>query len=293
MTLRCCVAVLLFSSLLPAQGHERTMTAGVVGLEVDGKMVPISKCSGGEAVADVATQGAHKQISNTHCEPLVVEVDPALVMPWISDMMAGKGKPLNFSVVRAGADRKVHSRTQMVNALLTQVEFMALDAESKAPFSCTLTFQPERAQEDGKVGDVLPGEPKAKRAMAGTFRVSLSGQDLPVMKVGPITARAGSAAGAGKRVTAGGLEVGNLTLTVGESGAGALLSWYKAAVVEGKNRETKDVVVELSGPDMKTSLLKLEAKGVGIIAARRQYAAADARQEIAFEAFVEQWLLSQ
>jgi len=44
MSLRCCVAVLTFASLLVAQaGRERAMGVAMVGLEVDGKVVQVGR----------------------------------------------------------------------------------------------------------------------------------------------------------------------------------------------------------------------------------------------------------
>lgn len=304
MSLRCVSFVLLFGSLLPAQARGREMAASQALIEADGRAFAVSKCSGGEVVAEVVVMPigpdriAHKAAGNVHCEPIRIEADPLQVLPWIRDLLAGNQKALNFAIVRAGFDMKAMRRTQVLNAVLTQVEFAPFDAaDAKRSLGVTLLLQPERTEE-GKTGDIVKVDgAKEKRAVAGNFRVTIPGVDCStVVSVGPIAVTVsvqkqgiGDAKMRAKSAAAGSVEHGNLVLRVVEPGIAGFLGWHRSFVVDGKNSsaDLKSVTIELLAPDMKTPLLRLEGKGVGILAARATYG--DSRAELAVEAFVEQW----
>jgi hypothetical protein len=297
MSYRLVVVPLLLASLLTAQAG-RALAGSTTCLEVDGKCRSVQGVTGGEAVLDCVVinsasgaRVAQKALSNPHIEPLRISADPTGFLPWINDFMAGRSQPVDFAVVRAGMDGKVTSRTEVTRASLVEVALDPLDAASRTPFGLTLEFQPERAKE-GKVGDAIAMVGlKERKPVANAFRVAIPGVDCSGAR-----ARAPSlgVAGSARRqpMATGLVEVNNPTIMVMAGKDSGFLAWHRSSVLEGhcSPADWKDVSIELLGPDLKTVVMRLEAKA-GLVAARKQEQQGQL-PELAVELVVDGWRIS-
>lgn len=281
-------------------------TAGAVALEAGGKVIMLRRASGGDAVAEVIVQPAgpqavaKKRVGAVRFEPLVVTGDLEDFLPWIRDALAGKPPRLDVSIAQLDHNLKVAHRLVAQRAQLVKIEFPALDASSKDLFDVTLSFQPERVT-SGTSGDSVTGSiAKQKRAGLANFRVTIPGVDCTrVARVAPITVAfeaAASSVGTGRSKVSEQLtmRVGDLALGVGEAGAAGFVDWAKVTLLEGKTEgPATTATVELLTPDLKSTVLRLDAAGVGLYALRRVQASGDRMTSYDVSCFVEQWAVGK
>jgi hypothetical protein len=283
--------------------QRATVPLGAVVLEGEVVIARLKTCRGGEAAAEtiaVAGQPGRKTIGQVRFEPLVLEADLAPFLPWVQQLVAGQGRPLSFAVARVDANNKVVSKLQVLHAQITKVEIDELNAADTAQLQVRITLQPDRSEE-GKAGDTLATPAPATPAMQrSNFAAALGGTDLPqAIKVGPIviTAKAASVAIGSARqpqVTAATLELTNLKLTVAERGVAPFVEWHKSFVIDGKTgpAQEKVLALRLLAQDMKTVLLRLEARGCGVLAVRRTFAVNDSQAAREAELYVTQWAIN-
>ncbi|MCC6783798.1 MAG: hypothetical protein IT457_13225 [Planctomycetes bacterium] len=277
-----------------------------VALEAGGKVFMLRRASGGDAVAEVIVQPtgpqavAKKRVGAVRFEPLVVTGDFEDFLPWIRDALAGKPPRLDVSIAQLDLNQKVAHRLVAQRAQLVKIEFPALDASSKDLLDVTLSFQPERVT-SGTAGDSIAGSvARQKRAGVANFRVTIPGVDCTrVARVAPITvAFEGVASGVGtgrgkvsEQIT---MRVGDLALGVGEAGAAGFVDWAKATLLEGKTEGlATTATVEVLTQDLKSTVLRLDAAGVGLYALRRVQASGDRMTSYDVSCFVEQWAVGK
>lgn len=280
--------------------------AGAVALEAGGKVIMLRRASGGDAVAEVIVQPAgpqglaKKRVGAVRFEPLVVTGELEDFLPWIRDALAGKPPRLDVSIAQLDHNLKVAHRLVAQRAQLVKIEFPALDASSKDLFDVTLSFQPERVT-SGTSGDQVTGSiAKQKRAGLANFKVTIPGVDCTrVARVAPITVAfeagaSGVVTGRGRSSEQLTMRVGDLALGVGEAGAAGFVDWAKASLLEGKTEGlATTATVELLTQDLKSTVLRLDAAGVGLYALRRVQGSGDRMTSYDVSCFVEQWAVGK
>jgi hypothetical protein len=233
-------------------------------------------------------------------EPLVVTGELEDFLPWIRDALAGKPPRLDVSIAQLDHNLKVAHRLVAQRAQLVKIEFPALDASSKDLFDVTLSFQPERVT-SGTSGDQVTGSiAKQKRAGLANFKVTIPGVDCTrVARVAPITVAfeagaSGVVTGRGRSSEQLTMRVGDLALGVGEAGAAGFVDWAKASLLEGKTEGlATTATVELLTQDLKSTVLRLDAAGVGLYALRRVQGSGDRMTSYDVSCFVEQWAVGK
>lgn len=310
----CSILALLFASMaLPALAQppaanprpaaaakSRGYTAGGVQLELDGRTISARRVSGGDVVGVVGSAAGDKRIASTVYEPIEIELSVTDAGPLLSDFLAGNSKPLAAALVYTGADGKILRRRTFADALLTRADFGPLDASSKDVATVTLTIQPSTAPKDAasdarsESAKSASGE-KQKLALASNFRFSIPGVDCSrIAKVESFSiSRAAPASGTGRssnKPTEA--DCSNITL-IFRGPSADLTNWHRAFVIDGKSSEEKTLRLEMLSQDMKTVLLTLDARGVGILAARESSTGdnRDAAPSVDAELYVEGWTL--
>lgn len=293
---------------LAAQVKARLgVAAGHVFVECDKGTFPVAHVSGGNVVGTVAENAGGpggkrtKRIVGSKIEPLVIEADPVVLLPWIGDLGKDPQKRVNCSVVYSDFNGKVQSRLVVSNALISRVEFDAFDAGSKDTLSVRVSLDPERITEDTKGGDVAKAEiGKHKAIPVANFRLGIPGVDTNgVRRIGPLvyTCRiASDQIGANRDPVKHVAEVTfeNVTLEVAEARATGFVEWHRMVVVDGKRDATtiKAGTLEVLGPDLKNAVLKIEISGAQILAARRQDSEnTEAVRSRAVELLVDGWTI--
>lgn len=297
----CSLLPILLSCHLAAQ--RSAVAAGTIVLEGEGVTARLKTCRGGEAVAEtvaVPNQAGRKTAGQVRYEPLVLEADLASFVPWLQPFAAGQVRPLTFTVSQVDRSNRVVSKLQIQRALITKVEIDELDAASTNVLRVQITLQPDRSEE-GKAGDQLtPPAPPAQVIQRGFFAATLGGTDLPqALKIGPIvlTAKTASMAVGAARLpqpTTATSEAANLKICLAERGAAPIVAWHKSFAIDGKTgpAEEKVLGVRIFAQDMKTVLLRCEARGCGVLAVRRTFAEGDAPMTREAELYVTQWAIN-
>lgn len=278
-----CVATIGFAATASAQKGRALPLAGTV-VEADGRAFPILHCQGGDAVGEVPQAreaDGHRHIRAVVFTPIVMQCEVEDAAPWIREAVAGRNV-FNFSVAQVEADGKVANKLGVENAVLTRIEFPALDAASKDIYRIELTFQPSRTVYSAG-GDVkASSSARARRLIASNFRVTVG--DIDCSRVGSIGAFAitfgvQQASTGMARIRAGGVaapQFGDLVLRLADGAAQSFFDWHRQAVIEQKaDAKTVSASIELLAADMKTGVFRIDFTGVGIFACRRLPAESD------------------
>jgi phage tail-like protein len=225
-----------------------------------------------------------KHISQPVYDPCVIEVGTGMdrsLYDWIGDMLARKPSRKNLWIVATDFAYKAQSGIRLLDAVLTEVKFPALDASSKDIAKLTLTIEAESLRKfDPCCGSFTPGSVSSKGSAAkdvqkkwlpSNFRLKLDGIEVKkVNKIGAWVARQGVAVdeiGEFREASKepGKLELGDLAVTQPATEVD-LDSWFESFVVNGKNDQEseKAATLEFLAPDLKNVLFELTFSGVGI-----------------------------
>ncbi len=310
------LGLLVGLSLLPntcTAGADRSYVSDNYLLEIDlgaGKKAAgyVKSVSGGNAFAEVVGEkrGAdgivRKHIGGVKYEPFVFQIRPGS----FPELMAfvRSDKRISGTVTQMSYDLKAKDRRRFVDALLTRLQLPTLDGASKEPSSMTLTLTPRLVETVAPDSAAAPAADKDVQRvfLPANFRVTFPGLDTTkVSKVEPLvfamtTTQDRTGAEGEIRPAPGMGDFANFKLHVAEVQAKTWSEWFDDFVLKGHNGQDKEKTmrIELLAPDRQGVLLVLEAKGVGIIAARRMLAEANADQiaRIEVELYVEEWQVS-
>jgi hypothetical protein len=267
---------------------QRTYAAGKYGLELGGNMAGwVLSVEGGGAVGEVVTEAvgpdltAKKHIANIKFEDLKTEVGTEMSRPfyqWIKDTTDGKHPRMDGSVLTANYDFAVTSELTFSQALITEVDFPALDAASKEAAKMTVKFSPQQTRfKQGAGGKVASSSAKIdanalKRWAPSNFRITIDGVDCTrVSKVESVSIKQkvaqdqiGVFREPSKLPTA--FEYSNIVVTLPESSARSWYDWHQSFIIDGKRDQANEKTgkIEFLSPNMQEVLFTLDLKQVGI-----------------------------
>jgi hypothetical protein len=287
---------------------DKRFGAGTREVVEIGGMEPIHAVSvtGGTLVGEVIVQRSgsdaapKKHVAAVHVEPITIEAGAMELM----DLMrraTDQGAPQKLSgrVLTVGQDGKVSSIREFTDAVITEVRLPAFDASSKDAARCTVTLAPASVKFKAGTSEAAPsgGAAKSKSATVGNFRVTVPGVDTSgAMKIDPIVlSRKTSTQAAGDAkvasIESGPLNFPNLVVVLAQSQAQSAMQWQEQFLVKGPrgDADEKIVTIELLAPDLKSSVLALEARGVGLVSVRNlpSEPGSDSVGRIAMEMYVE------
>ncbi|MFO1053736.1 MAG: hypothetical protein U1F36_16090 [Planctomycetota bacterium] len=280
-----------------AQRGRVAVSAGSV-VEADGRAFSILRYQGGDAVGEVSSQrdpSGRKRISAVRYSPVVMQCEVEDAAPWIREAVGGRNL-FNFAVAQIDGEGKVLGKLSIENAVLSRVEFPALEASSKDIYRVDLTFQPGRTAYSSGGEMKASANSKAKRPIASNFRVTVGSLDCSrVSSVGAFTisfdVQQQQASTGMSRIRSSGAsapQFGDLVLKLGDAAAQPFYDWHRDAVIEQK-ADNKPVTasIELLSADMKNTLFRIDFSGVGIFACRRLPAESERPAMAQPEMFVE------
>jgi len=289
---------------------RRPYVAGRFALELDGLHCGfLSAFEGGNITADVITEPMgpdliqRKHLAGLKVEPITVECGLDMAKPlydWISAMLNGQTVRKNGAIIAMDFNYKEMSRRTFANALITEIEFPALDAASKETAWITITLTPESLRFDPpSMKQAPPPVTKQKLWLPSNFRLNIQGLEPATAKVNKIEALVikqkvtGEALGERRDIQKGPspLEYPNLVITLPESQAGLFYKWHEDFVLKGNNGQDREKpgILELLSPDLKGVLASLQFQNLGIFRIAREpvQAGADAISRVKAEMYCE------
>ncbi len=265
---------------------QRTYSSTAQALSLNGVVCPeVVHWSGGEASATVVVEPpvagatAKKHLGLVVFEPIMVLATLPLSQP-LQDCVAElcAGGTSSKTLLLTNLDFSLHvvgSPLQATNAVLTEVQFPALNSSGREPLHVTLVFRPERMQ---AVAPPAPGTTTSSAVRPTTvqtshFRLAIGGLDAGrVSRIDSITikrATATSAVGDARVYSAptGETEFPNLGITLADVTRADWSAWRDDFVVSGNNGDAqeKSGSIEILSADLQRVLFSLQLTHVGIM----------------------------
>ena len=288
--------ILVLCAAAPQWSRAEKSSYGPAGfaLELDHKLDSrLAKVSGGTAPADVSKgkAGAEKsQDASGHVrlEPLKVKVAGLPgdgLSAWIKDALKGSDVRKSGTIIASDAAGVAQERREFENALLTEIEFPGVDAESKDSASVSATLQPEVISSKKTPGEKVELGGVKKELMASKFRLHIEGLGQVgehALKIEPL--RVSFSDGPNGRK----LEVPNLIVTFSADQAEALMKLHEGDVIKGEDRTSdSNGTLEYLSADKKETLLTLDLKKVGLFKLMLAKGGKDASKDVKAEFYFE------
>ena len=291
----------------------RAFTQGRTALSIGGAFMGFCDAQGGAAVGEVvsvpvgAGEAPDKHIAAVRFEPIEIRGGSGMT-PAFLDWLAGaleKDERTDGQVTGFDATGKAAGGYDFRGAILTAVQFPALDGSSKEAALLTIRLAPEetsRTKGSGAASASTVGS-KAKAWVAANFKLSISGLEQACAKVNrvePISvSRELVAEDIGEvrvmHAEPTPFDVSNLSFTVAASSAQPFLDWHESFVLKGDNGPDRERTgsISLLSADHKGSLLEVSLSGLGIVrAAPEPVAATDAVSRVRVDLYCEQLRLA-
>jgi phage tail-like protein len=199
---------------------------------------------------------------------------------WVQATINNKPERRNGALVGYDFNKKERTRRTFSRALISEIQFPALDAAAKQGALLTIKIAPEKLEYKAGDGSSM-GTPsqsqnearKQKLWLSSNFRFELDrfkgDPSLRNAKVEAFTIKqnvivnpVGSEREARKEP--GRVELPQLIVTFPESAAAGWMKWYDETVVKGVPKECDGVITYLDS-DLNGELMKIELTGVGLL----------------------------
>ena len=257
-------------------------------LEVDGASVGVLKgYAGGTIGAEVVEEAPgedgviRKHLGRIQYEDLSLTTTSDLLKPpffnWVADTLGRNFTPHDGSVRAFDFNFKETREVRFENGLLTEVGFPSLDAGAKEAALFGFVVKPGNLQVKAGSGDkVTVPLGKAKQAQRSNFRLTIDGLGKAAPKVSKIDAfrvkmqvlSFGDEGCSPGEFGPGPLAIDDLVIRCAESAAQELYDWHQDFVIKGacggESKGERAGTLELLTPDLKTVLLTIQFKGLGI-----------------------------
>ena len=268
---------------------QRSYSTGRYSVEIGGANAGyVSQFTGGGAFADVvsetpgASRAPGKHLAGVKYDDISINFGTGMSKPfyeWIKQSVSRSYPRKDGAIVVANLDDKETSRLTFKNALITAVEFPALDAASKDPAKMFLSFAPENTRRTLTVNGAKmnhdAGMAKHGKWLPSNFRLKIDGLEAACAKtnhIDPIGVRVKTThTHVGEQrdylTEPGEFAISNLVFTVPESEAGPFYAWHEDFVIKGNNGDDKEKsgTLEFMTENLQTVIFKLTFQHLGII----------------------------
>jgi hypothetical protein len=256
----------------------------LVSLQGDARQSQVQSFEGGGAFSDVVHEPVgpshvvKKHIAGVKYEDIALEVGPQApaILQWIKDSLTHNYSRKDGSIVSADFNYKARAELEFFHALISEVQFPAVDGASREPVFITTKLSPESTRR--KPGSGMSQPPSfgksTKNAMGSNFRFTLSGLEQATTRVNKVEAivvkqkvvedNVGEVRDYQREPQS--LEVGNVAFTVPEVDAEPFYQWLQTFVIQGQNSDAdeKTATLEYLSPDLKAALFTVNLTGCGI-----------------------------
>jgi len=288
--------------------RARGFAAGRFAFELDGAVAGwLQSASGGEAEGDVVQEkvGAdhvvRKHLGGIRYSDVVLQAGAGMEKPfydWLAASLAHTYQRKDGAVLSVDQNLKEVSRLAFFNALIGEITFPTLDAAAKEAASLTVTIAPEYARTiKGSGAKLGPAKASAqKKWLPSNFRLQIDGVDCKkVNRIEALTIKqkvvespVGELRDYEKEPAS--LDVGDLVVTVAESGAADFVAWHDDFVVKGNSGAAAEKTgkLELLTPDLKSALFTLDFAGLGIFRLQREDGGGDSPSRLRASIYCEE-----
>jgi len=265
---------------------------GQFALELDTKQPAgwITAVDGGHFKAQAITsmQGGDGYVTKYAGKPtyddITITVGTAMspsFWTWVQGSLEGKPERHNGAVVAYDFDHCERSRRSFFSALISEIQFPALDASAKNAAAINIKISPERVTyEKGNGSKLSPSQgnneaTKQKMWMSNNFRFTLDrfkgDESLHNAKLEAFTVKqnviqnpVGYELETRKEV--GRLELPNLVLSFPESLAHGWFDWYNIAIVQGnRGKQHTTGSITYLAQDKRTELMRVDLDGISLV----------------------------
>jgi hypothetical protein len=191
------------------------------------------------------------------------------------------------AIIEYDMTRKEMGRRAFANAIITEVEFPACDAQAKDAARLTVTFAPETVRLLGAKGSSGPAAARGAPWLRSSFRLVIPGLDTArTSKIEALEVKIETAAQAigevrDYKLQPTTIKVPNVTATVADTSIGPYYAWLDDFLVAGHSTQDKEKTgtLEYMTPDLKNPLVTLTLYNLGILKVAPETAAAGAQVE--------------
>jgi phage tail-like protein len=270
----------------------KAYTGGRFALELDSKQSVgwILSVDGGHFKTQAVTsmQGADNYVTKYPGKPtyddITISVGAAMspaFWGWVDASLRGKPQRHNGAVVAFDFDNCERSRRSFYHALISEIQFPALDAASKNAAAINIKLAPEKvAYEKGNGNKLSPSQgnnegTKQKMWMSNNFRFTLDrfkgDESLHNAKLEAFTVKqniiqnpVGYELEARKEV--GRLELPNLVVTFPESLSKGWFDWYNISNTQGNRvKQYTTGGISYMSQDLKQELMRVDLDGISLL----------------------------
>jgi len=268
--------------IAPPRLTRRTYSSRTFAIEIEGHQPGFLKTlEGGNLKAPIVTDkaGADHHVFKSVGQPEyddisfqigIVQSPP--VNDWIKDSFDKQHSRRSGALLGCDSKFKEVSRRTFTNAVITEVGFPALDANSKEAGYLTVKCKPERIEyEQGNFHVVRGVYPENQKFWSpANFRLDIRGLDCSditkidamVLKQSATRHETGDERDATVEPTQ--LETPNLVVYVPESHARSWIAWAQDFIQKGKTELEKTGTLEFLTPNVKNVLGSLKFSNLGI-----------------------------
>ncbi len=267
----------------PPLGAARSYTAGKYALEIGGAAAGwVHAVEGGHATSDVVEEPGtlyytKKHLANVKYRAITLEVGLPMSEPifdWIKASVEGNYQRKNGAIVAVDYQGRITSVREFFNALVSEVEFPAVDAASKDPARVRITLQPEftRLSADRKGTKLQIPFCKSPLLLSSNFRLAIDGIDaMKASGIAPLSIKivlTESPVGEERDYerVATRISFPNVLVTMPQSGLQSFNQWFEDFVIQGNNSDESERAgsLEYLTPNLSQSPFRLGFQNMGI-----------------------------
>jgi hypothetical protein len=242
-----------------------------------------------------------KHIGPPRYEEFILQFGLSLAQPfydWIAAACTDQYQRRNGALIATDQRLEARSQREFNNALISEITFPDIDANSRQPGYLTLKLAPEFTRYTKASGKVAgPVRPAPKAWLPANFRLEIAGLDCTkVNKIDTFTIRQSTTSddigdARDKLREPGKLEFPNLRITLAETSAQSWMDWHEDFVIKGNNdagKERNGSLIFLS-PNLQQELARINLYNLGIfrLAPSRAEANADQIKRVSAELYCE------
>lgn len=289
--------ITLSGPTLTAAPPQRSFVGGSFGLELEGAFVGfVTKVEGGNIFADVVKEQVSeeffvkKHLANPSPRDITLEFGAGMnqaLYNWIKTSLQRQSSRKDGAVLLVDFKGTVQRRLEFQQALITQVTFPGVDANSKDPVRFGIRLTPESTTLNPKAGGTVSSNKAVlqKAALASNFRLSIDGLDMTrSSKVESLTIelplsndRGGECLHCNPTPT-GPIDFPNVIVTMSAAHAESVYGWFEDFVIHGDNGDESEKTgsLEYLTPNLSATLFELTFKQLGIFEIAQAPAASNA-----------------
>jgi hypothetical protein len=269
------------------------IVTGRFALELEGVFAGFLKgFGGGDAFGEVVDEApdaqgfVKKHLNAPFYDEIVIEVGPGMSQAfwdWIKTTFAREIVTHSGAILGVDSKGEEKSRLNFTDALVTEIDFPALDAASKAAAKITITLLPAQTMRVPSLHHMF-GVSRAKKWFEKDFALSIDNLAPATSKVNKIEAllvkqtyRPGSAT----RVPI--VEIPDLVVTLAEVHAQPFFEWHNDFVIMGNNGDAMERggMLRFLTPNLQFEYFRIDFSHLGIFSLSRADSKAIARDRAA------------